>query len=133
MDVLKGHALFNNDQVMQEIGADLVEFKEQYAKVQLLIEKRHTQGYGTCHGGTIFALADGAFAVACNTGEYPAVGQHCTISYLKPGKIGDTLTATAIFKAPSGRSEIYDISVTNQNGEIIAEFRGVSRMVIPKK
>ncbi len=129
MEVRKGSALFDKDQAMQELGAKLIEFSEKYAKVQLIVETKHTQGYGTCHGGVIFSLADGAFAVACNTGDLPAVGQHCNISYLKPGKIGDTLTATAIFKAPSGRSEIYDITVTNQHAEIIAEFRGVSRMV----
>lgn len=133
MQVLKGHALFHNDQLMQEIGAKLVEFSDQYAKVELTIEKCHTQGYGTCHGGIIFSLADGAFAVACNTGAYPAVGQHCQISYLRPAQIADTLTAVAQLRTPAGRSEMYDIQVTNQHQQVIAEFRGFSRMIVPRE
>lgn len=120
--------LFKNDQVMHELGIQLDEFGHKTAQLSLTIAPRHTQGHGTCHGGVIFTLADGAFAVACNS-ETMAVGQHCTISYLKPAKIGDLLTALATFKAPSGRSEIYDITVKNQHHEIIAEFRGVSRMI----
>ncbi|WP_111892759.1 hydroxyphenylacetyl-CoA thioesterase PaaI [Acinetobacter sp. MB5] len=133
MQIKKGHDLFNHDQVMQELGARLVDYKSCYAKVELLVEKRHTQGHGTCHGGIIFTLADGAFAVACNTGEYPAVGQHCNISYIKPGQIGDVLTATAELRSQAGRSEFYDIQIVNQKQETIAEFRGVSRMLIPAK
>ncbi|TCM60672.1 acyl-CoA thioesterase [Acinetobacter calcoaceticus] len=124
--------LFENDQVMQELGITLDAYAAKSAQVSLVVSAKHTQGHGTCHGGIIFTLADGAFAVACNS-ETIAVGQHCNISYLKPGKIGDTLTATAEFKTGSGRSEIYDISVTNQAHEIVAEFRGVSRMLVTKE
>lgn len=120
--------VFENDAVMQNLGVQLDHYSHKTAQLSLTITTDHTQGYGTCHGGIIFTLADGAFAVACNS-ETTAVGQHCTISYLKPGNVGDTLTAKAIFKAPNGRSEIYDITLTNQHNEIIAEFRGVSRMV----
>lgn len=77
----------------------------------------------------IFALCDAAFALTCNTGEYPAVGQHCSIHYLKAGVLGDLLTATAVHKTTSGRTGIYDVSVTNQKQEIIAEFRGTSRII----
>ncbi|RYL27618.1 hydroxyphenylacetyl-CoA thioesterase PaaI [Acinetobacter piscicola] len=119
--------VFENDAVMQNLGVHLDHYAHKTAQLSLTITTQHTQGHGTCHGGIIFTLADGAFAVACNS-ETTAVGQHCTISYLKPAKVGDTLTAKALFKAPSGRSEIYDITLTNQHNEIIAEFRGVSRM-----
>lgn len=132
MDQDAQHKLFSNDHVMQELGIKLDAYGYKTAQLSLKVTTRHTQGHGTCHGGIIFTLADGAFAVACNT-ETTAVGQHCNISYLKPGKIGDTLIANAIFKAPSGRSEIYDITVTNQDHEIIAEFRGVSRMLATPK
>ncbi|EPG40908.1 hydroxyphenylacetyl-CoA thioesterase PaaI [Acinetobacter colistiniresistens] len=120
--------LFQQDAVMQMLGATLISSGHRSAQVQLTVTENHTQGHGTCHGAIIFAIADSAFAIACNS-EQPAVGQHCNISYIRPGKVGDTLTATASFKAPSGRSEIYDISVSNQLNEIIAEFRGISRFV----
>lgn len=124
-------AIYDNDTVMQNLGIQLDHYSHKAAQLSLTVTTAHTQGHGTCHGGIIFTLADSAFAVACNS-ETTSVGQHCTISYLKPGKVGDTLTAKAVFKAPSGRSEIYDISVYNQKEEIIAEFRGVSRMVSVK-
>lgn len=132
MDQYNMNALFQQDAVMQMIGAELTASGHRSAEVSLTVKENHTQGHGTCHGAIIFAIADSAFAIACNS-EQPAVGQHCNISYIKPGKIGDTLTATASFKAPSGRSEIYDITISNQHNEIIAEFRGVSRLVTQQK
>ncbi|MCH7291595.1 hydroxyphenylacetyl-CoA thioesterase PaaI [Acinetobacter sp. ANC 3926] len=132
MDLANMNDLFQQDAVMQMIGAKLTVSGHRSASVSLTVKENHTQGHGTCHGAIIFAIADSAFAIACNS-EQSAVGQHCNISYIKPGKIGDTLTATAIFKAPSGRSEIYDITISNQHNEIIAEFRGISRLVTKQK
>jgi acyl-CoA thioesterase len=85
-------------------------------------------GHGTCHGGFIFALADSAFAFACNSRNDRAVASHCSISYLRPGRRGDRLVAVAEERALAGRSGIYDIRVTA--GEtVIAEFRGYCRNI----
>lgn len=121
--------MFNNDRLMQQLGAHLVSFSDHSAIVQLQITEQHLQGHQTCNGAVIFALCDAAFAIACNTGEYPAVGQHCSIHYLKAGLLGDVLTATAMHKTTSGRMGLYDISVTNQKQRMIAEFRGTSRII----
>lgn len=123
--------MFNNDRLMQHLGAHLVSSSDYSATVQLQITEQHLQGHQTCNGAVIFALCDAAFAIACNTGEYPAVGQHCSIHYLKAGVLGDLLTTIAVPKTTSGRTGIYDISVTNQKQEIIAEFRGTSRIIKP--
>ena len=77
----------------------------------------------------IFTLADSAFAFACNSHNDVAVGQHCSISYLNPVRIGDRLTAAAREVSRRGRSGIYDIRITNQDGVHVAEFRGHSRTV----
>ncbi|WP_104505737.1 hydroxyphenylacetyl-CoA thioesterase PaaI [Acinetobacter indicus] len=122
--------MFHQDRLMQHLRAHLVSFGEHSAQIELKITEQHLQGHQTCNGAVIFALADAAFAIACNTGEHPAVGQHCGIHYLKPGLLGDTLTAVAEHKASSGRSGIYDIRVTNQKQQIVAEFRGTSRLII---
>lgn len=121
--------MFNNDVLMQQLGAHLVSFAEHTATVELKITEQHLQGHQTCNGAVIFALCDAAFAIACNTGEHPAVGQHCSINYLKAGMLGDVLTATAEHKTTSGRTGIYDITVTNQKQQIVAEFRGTSRII----
>lgn len=122
--------MFNQDMLMQQLGAHLVSHQHNTAQVELKVTEQHLQGHQTCHGAVIFALADAAFAIACNTGEHPAVGQHCSINYLKPGLLGDTLTAKAEHKASSGRTGIYDITVSNQKQQVVAEFRGTSRLIV---
>ena len=122
--------MFNQDRLIQHLGAHLVSYSYNHAKIELKVTEQHLQGHQTCNGAVIFALADAAFAIACNTGEYPAVGQHCGIHYLKPALLGDTLTAVAEHKASSGRSGIYDIQILNQKDQIVAEFRGTSRLIV---
>ncbi|MFP5478909.1 MAG: hotdog domain-containing protein [Alphaproteobacteria bacterium] len=77
----------------------------------------------------IFTLADSAFAFACNGYNQRTVGQHASIIYLAPGRLGDRLTAAAREVSRQGRSGVYDVRVTNQDGTHIAEFRGLSRTV----
>ena len=81
------------------------------------------------HGGFIFTLADSAFAFACNSYNQRAVAQHCSITYLVPGRQGERLTAAAREVSRRGRAGIYDVHVTNDRGEQVAEFRGHSRTV----
>lgn len=85
-------------------------------------------GFDVIHGGLTFALADTAFAVACNETEQVTLGAGAEISYLRPARLGQVLTATAERRALAGRSGIYDVSVTDEEGNIIAEFRGRSRV-----
>jgi acyl-CoA thioesterase len=83
-------------------------------------------GHAICHGGFIFALADSAFAFACNSYNFNTVAQGCSIEYLAPAREGDVLTAIAHERSLSGRTGVYDIEVANQRGETIALFRGKS-------
>jgi acyl-CoA thioesterase len=83
-------------------------------------------GHGMCHGGFIFALADSAFAFACNTRNERAVASNCQIAFLRPASLGTRLVAEARERTRAGRSGIYDITV--RDGErVVAEFRGHSR------
>lgn len=85
-------------------------------------------GHGIAHGGFIFTLADSAFAFACNSHNQRAVAAQCHISFIRPGKLGDRLVATAREISRRGRSGIYDVRVTVD--EIaIAELRGHSRTI----
>lgn len=95
----------------------------------LQLKSSHANGHGTCHGGVIFTLADTAFAIACNSYNDIAVAQHNTISYIAPGVIGTTLTATATEASRHGRSGVYDVCVSDENGAMIALFRGCSRQI----
>ena len=122
-------AMWNDDSASQRLGMTLDNIAPGEATLSMTILEAMSNGHGNCHGGYIFTLADSAFAFACNSYNQSAVAQHCSITYLIPGRLGDRLTATAKEVSRHGRSGIYDIRVTNQSGEHVAEFRGHSRLV----
>ncbi len=122
-------AMWDNDPATQWFGMELVEVDEGRAVLSMKVERHHCNGHGTCHGGVSFSLADSAFAFACNSRNVSTVGQHVMMSYLAPGRAGDRLTARAEEISLTGRSGIYDVSVTNQEGQVIAEMRGCSRAI----
>ena len=84
-------------------------------------------GHKMCHGGYIFTLADSAFAFACNSYNKLTVAQQNQITYIAPGKGGELLTATALETALAGRSGVYDVMVTGEDGRAVATMRGLSR------
>ena len=122
-------AMWNNDQASAWFGMRIDEIDEGFAMLSLTVEKKHTNGHGICHGGVTFALADSAFAFACNSRNQSTVAQHNTISYTTPVRLGDVLTATAKEISLIGRNGIYDVEVTNQEGLAVAQFRGCSRAI----
>jgi acyl-CoA thioesterase len=120
-------AMWAGDRASAWVGMDLAEVDEGRATLTLKIREDHCNGHGIGHGGVTFMLADSAFAFACNSRNVATVAQHNTISFLAPVRLGDTLTATAVETTLKGRSGITDVTVTNQNGDIVAQFRGASR------
>ena len=122
-------AMWENDNSSPWVGIDMVEVDEGRAVMSLTVKKHHTNGHGICHGGIIFTLADTAFAFACNSRNQSTVAQHNTISFVSPGALGDTLTARAKELSLIGKNGIYDVTVINQDGRIIAELRGCSRAI----
>jgi acyl-CoA thioesterase len=86
-------------------------------------------GHDICHGGFIFTLADSACAVASNSRNVNMVLQTSTITYLNSARLGDRLTAIGEESALRGRSGVIDVSVLDQNGELIALFRGLVRTI----
>lgn len=122
-------AMWSGDRASLWLGMSLDAVDEGTATLSLEVAEHHTNGHGACHGGVIFALADSAFAFACNSRNQATVAQHNTITYIAPGALGDRLTATAHEVSLSGRSGIYDVTVSNQTGALIAAFRGCSRTV----
>ena len=122
-------AMWAGDHASQKLDMKITHIAPGAATLEMTITQAMSNGHGNCHGGYIFALADSAFAFACNTYNQLTVAQHCSVSYLIPGRIGDRLTATATELTRQGRSGIYDIRVTNQDDAHVAQFRGHSRTV----
>ncbi len=122
-------AMWAEDAASRGLGMRLVSVAPGRAELVMTVTDRMVNGHKNCHGGFIFTLADSAFAFASNTYDQRTVAQHCAVTFVAPGKLGDELTARAIEKQRSGRSGIYDITVTRQDGSVIAEFRGHSRTI----
>lgn len=122
-------AMLVDDNTVKSLGFSLDEVEPGRAVISVTVGEHMTNGHGICHGGYIFTLADSAFAYACNTYDQRTVAQHCSITYLIPAKTGERLTATGTERMLTGRNGIYDITVTNQDGDVVAEFRGFSRTI----
>lgn len=122
-------AMWNDDLATRSLGIALDAVGPGSATLSMTVRDTMTNGHKMCHGGYIFTLADSAFAFACNSYNQRVVAQMATITFLAPAQLGDRLTATAREVTRQGRSGIYDITVTNQHGARIAEFRGHSRSI----
>ncbi len=121
--------MWRTDAASQWVGMDIVNVDEGTAHLSLTIEAHHCNGLGNCHGGVTFALADSAFAFACNSRNQQTVAQHNSITYIAPAGVGDTLHAHAREVSLVGRSGIYDVEVRNQDNLVVAQFRGGSRTI----
>jgi acyl-CoA thioesterase len=118
------------DKMMQEdlfsqwLGIRVLEITEGYSKIQLTLREEMINGFNVIHGGVAFSLADSAFAFACNSRNNLSMALDTSITFTKGTKPGDVLTAEAK-ELHNGRSTgLYLITLTNQNGEQVALFKG---------
>ena len=126
---LAGKTMYERDPASQALGMALDAIRPGYARMRMRVREDMLNGHGTCHGGYIFMLADSAFAFACNSHNFNTVGAGCTIDYLAPGRAGDVLVAEAVEQALAGKTGVYDVVVTDQDGRKVALFRGKSHRV----
>ncbi len=110
-------------------GVVIDDAREGYALIRMTLRDDMLNGHRIGHGGMIFALADTAFAYACNSRNENTVAQNASISFLSQAQPGDVLTAEAREISRSGRSGVYHVSVRTTEGRVIAEFTGLSRTV----
>lgn len=122
-------AMWDLDRASQRLGMQIDQIAPGQATLSMTVTEAMTNGHGNGHGGYIFTLADSAFAFACNTYNAITVGQAASVNYVAPAALGDRLTATAREVSRNGRSGVYDVDVTNQDGRLVAHFRGLSRAV----
>jgi acyl-CoA thioesterase len=121
-------AMWKEDDASKGLGMAIVEIGPGYARLSMTVKPEMVNGQRIAHGGFIFLLADSTFAFACNSRNERAVAAQCDITFIRPGKLGDVLVATAREISRSGRSGIYDVRVT-VNDTVVAEFRGHSRTI----
>lgn len=121
-----GEAMWARDSASQALGMTLEEVRPGYARVRMTVRGDMLNGHGTCHGGLVFALADSAFAFACNSHDVVTVASSCSIEFLAPAQEGDELVAEAEERFREGRNGVYDVNVRRGDGSLIATFRGRS-------
>jgi acyl-CoA thioesterase len=116
--------MMEHDKFSQWLGIAVLEIKEGYSRIQMTVRPEMLNGFGIAHGGIAFSLADSAFAFACNNRNNLSVALDTSINFTKAVNTGDTLIAEAK-ESHNGRSTgLYYITITNQQNEQVAIFKG---------
>jgi len=117
--------MMSHDLFSQWLGVEILEIKEGYSKIKMIVRKEMINGFGIVHGGIAFSLADSAFAFACNNRNVLSMALDTSINFIKPVHVDDVLTAEAS-EIHNGRSTgLYHIRITNQNNHEVALFKGL--------
>jgi len=116
--------MLHTDAFSQWLGIEVVEIKEGYSKIKMMVRKEMMNGLNVVHGGIAFSLADSAFAFACNSRNNLSLALEISISFLKPVFIGDELTAEAKEIRNGKSTGVYMVDITNQHDQLIALFKG---------
>ncbi|MCL1487400.1 hydroxyphenylacetyl-CoA thioesterase PaaI [Marinobacter sp. M3C] len=122
-------AMYQRDEASRNLGMEITQVSPGKATVTMPVSSIMIQGHGSCHGGYLFTLADSAFAFACNSYNKATVASGCSIDYMLGAREGDLLTASAVEQSRGNRTGVYDITITNQDGHVVALFRGKSYQV----
>jgi acyl-CoA thioesterase len=119
--------MMQRDRASGMLGMTVVVSLPGRAVVTMAIRDDMLNGFDITHGGFVFALADTAFAIACNDDDASTVSSGAEITFLKPTNSGQTLMATAMRRSTRGNTGVFDVTVTDDSGDVVAEFRGHSR------
>ena len=119
-------AMYAADEASRNLGIEIAVERPGSATARVEVRPSMVNGFGICHGGYVFTLADTAFAFACNAYDRASFAAAASIEFLRPARLGDRLLAQASERWRGGRSGVYDVTVSNQEGETVAIFRGRS-------
>jgi acyl-CoA thioesterase len=118
------------DAASRALGIEVIAVANGSATTRMTVRRDMVNGHGIAHGAFVFAVADTAFACACNSHGPVTVAAAADIVFVTPAREGDELHARATERTRFGRSGIYDVTVRrgdSDTGDVVAEFRGTSR------
>ncbi len=121
-------AMLAGDRASRSLGIELAELAPGRAVARMRVTADMVNGHAIAHGAFVFAVADTAFACACNSHGPVTVAAGASITFVAPAREGDELVAEAIERTRYGRNGVYDVTV-RRDDEVVAEFRGLSRTV----
>ena len=117
--------MMEHDLFSQWLGIEVLEIKEGYSKIKMVVRKEMINGLGIVHGGIPFSLADSAFAFACNNRNVLSVALDTSINFIKPVHVDDVLVAEAKELHNGKSTGLYHITITNQKNHTVALFKGL--------
>ena len=118
--------MWSTDRASSGMGMHVAAIGPGSCTMTMTVREDMLNGYGSCQGGLMAALADSCFAFACNAYNEITVASGFNVEIMAPGRLGDVLTATAVEVSKAGRMGVYDVDVRNQRDERVAAFRGRS-------
>ena len=121
--------MFARDRAAQSLAMRITHIAPGEATIEMAVRDDMLNGFETCHGGFITTLGDTAFAYACNTRNEMTVASGLAVEFVAPGRPGDVLVAEARELSQAGRTGVYDVTIRNRQGQLIALFRGKSYSV----
>jgi acyl-CoA thioesterase len=116
--------MYNNDPMSQWLGIKRIQDAPGISVLSLEVRKEMLNGFSIAHGGISYSLADSALAFASNAHGIQAVSIETSISHVAQAFEGDVLTTRVVEKSLTTRTGLYHIDVINQNGKVIAFFKG---------
>ncbi len=119
-------AMYSRDAALKLIGIRLMTIRPGYALLSMVVRPDMVNAHHICHGGFLFTLADSAFAYACNSYNRNTVASACHIDFLSPAREGEELEAECEERSLAGRTGVYDTTIRDRKGQVIALFRGKS-------
>lgn len=116
--------MLTRDAFSRWLGVKVVEIAERRCVLRMTVRPEMVNGFGTAHGGIVFAFADSALAFCTNSDGEISVALDCTVSYPTAVRPGDVLTATGVQESTTNKIGFARVTVVNQDGVVVGHFRG---------
>jgi acyl-CoA thioesterase len=121
-----GVGMMAEDAASRGLGMQVEAMGPGYARLSMRVRPDMLNGFKICHGGFITLLADSAFAFACNSSNQLTLAAGIVVDFVAPAMEGELLMAEAKEVVLTGRTGVYDVTVTDEKGQIVAVLRGRS-------
>lgn len=116
--------MMKEDSFSQWLGVEIEKIDFGVCKLRSKVTFEMLNGFRIAHGGISYSLADSALAFASNSRGVQCVSIETSISHVKKISEGDIISAEAKEIYRGRTTGIYDITVKNQHGQIVALFKG---------
>ena len=124
-------SIFRGDRLIQDFGMKLLEAREGYAKVSVVVEERFLNAHNIAHGVLLFAAADAAFALSVNA-AVDAVGVQWSLNMFRAAKPGETVIGESRLIHTGRQSMVCGLTVTAGDGRVLAKGQSTALPVSRK-